>query len=123
MTIETVEKRWPAHDPQLAVLPVFTQSRPEHQDQIQFLAYFRGPSVRYDALRARQLPSNAALPSAMQLQPQVPLNQTFNQVQLNQTYHDGLTRILKFKASEWPSAQADLAEMIDAAVQNFFSTS
>ena len=74
VTIETVEKRWPAHDPQLAVLPVFTQSRPEHQDQIQFLAYFRGPSVRYDALRARQLPSNAALPSAMQLQPQVPLN-------------------------------------------------
>jgi hypothetical protein len=39
------------------------------------------------------------------------------QVQLYQTYHDGLMRILRFKASEWPSAQAELAEMIDAAVQ------
>jgi serine/threonine protein kinase len=111
VTIQTIEKRWPASDPQLAAIAVFTQSPRERKDQVQFLAFFRGPPVRHgvpDPLRAKQQASGAALPSAMHLQPQV---------QLYQTYHDGLMRILRFKASEWPSAQAELAEMIDAAVQ------
>ena len=107
VTIETIDKRWPARDPELAAIPVFTQSQLQQKDKIQFLAFFRGSLVRYgvpDPLRAKQQPSRGTLPGGMQLQ---------SPVQLHQTYHDGLMRILKFKASEWPSAQADLAEMID----------
>lgn len=106
VTIQTVEARSPARDPELGAIPVFTQSHPEQRDRIQFVAFFLGRPVRYgvpDPLRPKR-PS----PSVMQLQPPV---------QLHQTFHDGLMRILRFKASEWPAAQADLAEMIDDAFQ------
>jgi len=106
ITIGTVETRSPARDPELAVIPVFTQSHPEHKDQIQFVAFFLGQPIRYgvpDPLRPKE-----RAPSVMQLQPPV---------QLHQTFQDGWMRILRFKGSEWPAVQADLAEMIDGAFQ------
>jgi serine/threonine protein kinase len=104
--VQTTETRSPARDPSLAVIPVFTQSHPEHKNQIQFIAFFQGSPVRHGV--PDRLPSTRVASHVMQ-QP----------VHLHQTFHDGSMRILRFKASEWPAAQTDLAEMIDRAFHQF----
>jgi hypothetical protein len=108
VAFQTTETRSPMRDPQLAVIPVFTQSHPEKKDQTQFLAFFLGRPIRYgisDPLKARpQQPTGRA--NSMQMQPQ-----------LHQTYHEGLTQIVRFKGSEWPAAQMDVVQLIDASLK------
>jgi serine/threonine protein kinase len=107
VSIQMHEKRMPAADPAMAILPVFTQTRPEHPDMVQFTAFIAGHPVRHgvsDPIRRGPGPTTST-----------------PQVHLHQTYHDGWMDILRFKASEWPAAQTDLVKLVDDGFQKFFA--
>lgn len=112
--IRTAETLEPERDPLLAAIPVLTQSfpkdlaRPHLKGKTQFTAFFLGPPVQFGSGTEKV---RGVQPSSM------PLSNP--PVQLYQTFHMGWMRVLKFRASQWPAAQAELAELIDGTFQQF----
>jgi serine/threonine protein kinase len=108
VSISSREKRLPAADPSMVVLPVFTQTHPEQRDKIQYVAFFVGRPIRYDVPN----PTERGLSGPTTSNPPVHLHQTF---------HEGWMSIFRFKASQWPAAQGGLAKMIDDDLQKMLA--